>query len=395
MKLRLIWIALGLAVAAVTVYRVREYRVKNAAPEEKPSEAVLIQTARASRGELTEKLALTGNIRPRNEVDVFPKLGGRIESIGAEVGDKVKAGQVLASIEHKEIAWQARAAQAATRIARANLDGSKQDMERVNMLFQGGSATQAQVDGVKLKVAMAEAQVAQAEAAEGLTLQNLENSRITSPITGTVTRRPVNVGNQVGPQSALFTVQDLQALKLESSVDAAAFARLSKGQEAAVTVDALPGQVFRGELTLLAPALDATTRRASCEIHIDNAGGKLLANAFARAELSLGKLQDVLTVPKEAVLESPGGAIVYRVVNGSKVEALRPRLGASDGVRVVVAEGLNDGDLVAVSGIGNLSDGAPVKVAPAAAMAPPAAAPPAARKVDQGTAAADAAGGRP
>ncbi|HVE85307.1 MAG TPA: efflux RND transporter periplasmic adaptor subunit [Myxococcales bacterium] len=366
---RLLWIAPLLAVLAAVGYRVRDYRQKNSAPVEKPSEAVLIQAAPATRQDLTEKLALTGNVRPRNEVDVFPKLGGRIETLGADVGDKVKAGQLLATIEHKEIAWQAKAAQAASRIAHANLDGAKQDMDRVNMLFQGGSATQAQVDGAKLKVNMAEAQVAQAEAAEGLANQNLDNSRITSPISGTVTRRPVNIGNQVGPQGALFTVQDLQALKLESSVDAAAFARLHKGQEAAVTVDAMPGQSFKGELTILAPALDATTRRANCEIQIDNASGKLLANAFARAELSLGKLQGVLTVPREAVLEAPGGSVVYRVVGGSKVEAVRPKLGAGDGARVSVLEGLNEGDLVAVTGVGNLSDGAPVKLAGAKAAA--------------------------
>ncbi|HZN95793.1 MAG TPA: efflux RND transporter periplasmic adaptor subunit, partial [Myxococcales bacterium] len=279
MKSRLLWIVLAAVVLGAVGYRVRDYFQKNSAPVEKPSEAVLIKASPVSRGDLTEKLALTGNIRPRNEVDVFPKLGGRIESLGAQVGDKVKAGQVLATIEHKEIAWQARAAEAAARIARANLDGARQDMARVNMLFEGGSATQAQVDGAKLKVTMAEAQLAQAEAAKGLADQSLENSRITSPIAGTVTRRPVNVGNQVGPQGPLFTVQDLQALKLESSVDAAAFARLSRGQTATVTVDAMPGQSFQGELALLAPALDATTRRASCEIQIDNAGGKLLANA--------------------------------------------------------------------------------------------------------------------
>jgi len=384
MKSRALWIVLSVLVLGAVAYRVREWRQKNAAPEEKPAEAMLIQAAKVVRQDLTEKLALTGNVRPRNEVDIFPKLGGRIESLNAEVGDKVKAGQLLATIEHKEIAWQARAAAAATRIARANLDGARQDQERVSMLFQGGSATQAQVDGVKLKVTMAEAQLAQAEAAEGLAQQALESSRITSPIAGTVTRRPVNVGNQVGPQSPLFTVQDLQALKLESSVDAAAFGRLSRGQEAQVTVDALPGQTFRGELSLLAPALDATTRRAACEIQIDNGGGKLLANAFARAELSLGKLENVLAVPREAVLEAPGGAVVYRVAQG-KVEAVRPRLGATDGVRVVVLEGLNEGDLVATTGVANLADGAAVKLAE---PGPSARAPVAAD-------AADAAGGRP
>src|SRR5207248_6623405 len=131
----------------------------------------------------------------------------------------------------------------------------------------------------------AEAQVAQAEAAAGLAAQQLENSRIESPISGTVIRRPVNVGAFVGPQTVAFTLQDVAALKLESSVDAAGFARLVKGAEAEVVIDSLPGETFKGKVTLLSPSLDAQTRRASVELEIDNSSGRLLPNMFARAEV--------------------------------------------------------------------------------------------------------------
>ncbi len=263
MKGKLFGIVVVVALLGLIGYRIASYK-KHSAGDKGPTEVVsLVRTAKLSRGNLAEQVSFTGTIRPRNEVDVFAKIGGRIETLTAQVGDKVKAGQVLATLEHKEIAWQSRSAQAALQVAQANLDGAKLDYDRTQKLFEGGSAPQAQLDGAKLKLDLALAQAAQAEAAAGLAEQQVANARVESPIAGTVIRRPVNLGAQVGPQSAMFTVQDVAALKLESSVDAVAFAKLAKGKEATVEVDALPGTEFKGKVSLLSPSLDAASRRAA------------------------------------------------------------------------------------------------------------------------------------
>jgi RND family efflux transporter MFP subunit len=361
MKSRVFLILVALALVGGVGYRLAQARRAAKAPEERPAEGALIRTARVSRSEVVDRLDLTGTVRPRNEVDIFAKVAGRIETVHAQVGDRVKAGQTLATIEHKEISWQAKSAQAALKIARANLDGAKLELDRTEALFKGGASTQAQLDGVKVRYSLAEAQAAQAEAAAGLAHQQEANARVESPISGTITRRPVNVGNQVGPAQPLFTVQDVATLKVETSVDAAGFARLRKGAEARVTVDALPGQVFAGKVTLMSPTLDAGSRRAQVELEIDNSSGKLLPNMFARADLAVGRLPDALVVPRDAVAESAGGAQVFRVRDG-KVQALRPRLGPVDGDKVAVLDGLAEGDEVAVSGVGGLADGAIVRV---------------------------------
>lgn len=362
MKARVIGIAIVVALVALTGYRVVTARKAAAAPVQQQSDAVAVRTARVQKADLTERLELTGTIRARNDVDLFAKAPGRIEQLSAAVGDKVKAGQVLAVIEHKEARWQARAAQAAVQVARAQLDGAKLEYERTEVLFKAGSVPQAQLDGVKVRLSLAEAQLAQAQASAGLAGQNVDNALVTSPIAGTVTRRPVNVGVMVGAGQPLFSVQDMGALKLETSVDAAGWARLQLGQSAQVSVDALPGRTFAAKVSLLAPALDPQTRRAQVEFAVDNTGGQLLPNMFATARVDVGRLEGVAAVPREALLAAPGGAIAFVVKDGT-ARQVRPRLGATDGQKTAVLEGLNEGDEVAVTALGALSDGARVEVA--------------------------------
>lgn len=366
MKARNVWLVIAALLVAGVAYKVSEVRKQNATVEERKSEAALIRAAKVSRADMAERIAVTGTIRPRNEVDVFAKVPGRIESLNANIGDTVRAGQTLAVIEHKEIGWQAKASQASLDVAKANLAGAKLEHDRTLSMFKGGAAPQAQVDGVKVRMALAEAQVAQAEAAAGLATQQLENARVESPIAGTVIRRPVNLGAQVGPQAPLYTIQDVAILKMESSVDAQSFVRLQKGREAVVTVDAFPGETFPGKVTLLSPSLDPVTRRASVEIEIDNASGRLLPNMFAHADIAVGQMSMAIVVPRAAVYETAGGARVFRV-HGNKVEAVTPKLGPGDEQRLVVIDGLAEGDEVAISGLPDLADGSEVKVAPATA----------------------------
>lgn len=390
MKARYLWIVVIIVLAGLIAWRIAGARRAATAVVEKPSDAALIRTTRVVRRDLDEKVAFTGNVRARNEVDIFPKLPGRVDGLFAQVGDRVHAGQVLATVEHKEIGWQAKAAaasvqaatagnqaaQATVQVAQAGLDGAKLEYDRTSELAKGGSAPQAALDGAKIRlqlagaqveqaraqVAATSAQIAQASASSGLAEQQVANSRIESPIAGVVTRRNVNIGTQAGLQQPAFTVQDTATLKLESTVDPVQFSRLSRGKPAVISVDAFPGDAFKGRVDVMSPTLDPQTRRAMVEIAIDNASGRLMPHLFAKADVTVGQLQGVLVVPKDAVLEAPGGSVVFRVKDG-KVEALRPKFGPSDGTLVAVLEGLSEGDELALTGLGNLSDGAPVKVA--------------------------------
>jgi RND family efflux transporter MFP subunit len=368
-------VALVIGLGLLTAKRIRDSNAARAAVPEKTSDALLIRSAKVEKRGVDESVTFTGSILPKNEVDIFAKLPGRIETLSVQVGDKVKQGQLLAEVEHREIGWQTKSAEAAAqaaaanlKIAEANLNGANVDFSRTKALFDGGSAPQAQLDGARVRQQAAEAQllaaqaqVAQADAAKGLAEQQLSNARIETPIAGVVTRRAVNVGINAGPQMPAFTVQDVATLKLESSVQASVFAQLKHGMPAMITVDAFPGEVFHGRVDVLSPTLDPQTRRAAVEIAIDNANGRLLPHMFAHAEVTVGHVDDAVVVPKEAVLEAAGGAIVYRIRSG-KVEAVRPELGPESGNLVSIVKGLDVGDEIAISSLGNLSDGAAVRV---------------------------------
>jgi RND family efflux transporter MFP subunit len=364
MKARIFWMAAALVLIAGIVFRVAKIRSARQETKAEAVETALVRSARVVRADLSDKASFTGSIRPRNEVDVFSKVSGRVESLPIEIGDRVKSGQILAVIEHKEISWQAKAAQATLLVAKAGLDGAKLEFDRTMTLFQGGSASQAMVDGVKVKLSLAEAQLAQAEAAAGLANQTLANATVVAPIAGAVTRRPVNQGANVGANTVVATLQDVATLKLEASVDAASFPKIAKGSTAEVFVDALPGERFPGKVTVLSPSLDQVSRRAAIEIEVDNSSGKLLPNMFARADVVVGVLKGALSVPRAAVYEGGGAPVVFRVRAG-KVQALRPKLGPIDGDRIAVLEGLQEGDEVATSSLPSLADGSPVKVSEA------------------------------
>lgn len=321
--------ALVLLLVAGRVVAVTGTARRSAAEAPRPP---LVPAARVTRSEVSERVVLSGSIRARHAVEIHPDLPGRIGAVHAKVGDRVRVGQLLAAVEHEEIAWQAKAARAAVAIARANLVGAKLEHARTTALHEGGAVAPAQLDAAKVRLALAEAQLAQAEAAAGLAEEQVRNARIASPIAGVVTRRPIDVGAQVGRETAAFVVEDLSALKLESAADAVDWAQLAIGATAEVSVDARPGEGFLGKVTVRSPSLDPATRRAPVEIEVENASGKLLPGMFARVTVVAGRVEGVLVAPRGAVVEGPGGAVVWRIAGG-KAEAVRPRLGASDGQR--------------------------------------------------------------
>jgi RND family efflux transporter MFP subunit len=337
----------------------------------------------AARRDLVEQVELTGTVRPSNEVDVFTKVPGRVEQVLVEVGDHVVAGQVLAVIEHHEIALQgqqvraqASGAAAALEQAMTNRDNAQLQAERARVLRRENVVTQADLDrleaalrAAEAAVRVAEAQVGATRAAVALAGQSLDNASVTTPIAGTVTRRNVGVGFQATQAQPLFRVQDVGSLKVAGSVTAMDFVRLRAGQAVAITVDELPDRSFAGRVATLSPSLDPQTRRAAVEVAIDNPEGALLPNMFARVRVDVGRREGVVTVPREAVVSTTEGRFAFVVREGRAARVALPRE-AGDGEHVPAGPPVSEGDLVVVSGQAGLTDGAAVRVAGGGVEAP-------------------------
>jgi len=363
-------------VAAVFSIRVGQARGTRAASGVTQPAAVPTVTALpAQRRDIVDNVSITGTIRASGEVDVFTKLPGRVERVAVKVGDKVKAGQLLAVIEHRELELQTRqsAAQlgvtnAGVEQARLNLESAEKQYTRMKTLAAQGGLTEAELErlanahrGAQMGVRSAEAQRALSEAASGIVQAQLDNSRVTSPIAGVVVARHVQLGSQANPAQPLFKVQALDDLKLEGSVTAAEFHLLHLGQAVHVRVDELPDQEFAGRVMTLSPSLDASTRRAPIEIQVTNVSGKLLANMFARGSIEIGRREGVLSVTSDAVLTDGAGPLVY-VVRDGKAEQVRPQVEPSDGEFTAVRSGLTEKDLVIVAGHTQVTPGGAVQL---------------------------------
>lgn len=355
--------------------RIAAHQSKAAAPKQTAAPDVLVEVTAPTRVTIPEVVRFSGTVRPRSEVDVFAKVPGRIQDLRGDVGMALKAGALLAIIEHSELGFQSQqalaqveAAEAQVLSARLQLAAANTQQQRIAALETGGAVAQSERDRAELGLKSADAglraaqaQLKLAQAAAGLAGRALQNSQVTAPIAGTITKRNVSLGSQVNPGQPMFQLQDVTELKLDGAVSASEFSRLALGQTVSIAIDELPGKTIAGTISTLSPSLDAATRRAAIQISIDNSEGRLLSNMFAHAEVAIGQRDNVLTVPTRAIVTLPAGRFVYVMRDGKARAILLPDAGAD--AEHAVAEGvLTEQDRVIVSGQAALVDGQPVRV---------------------------------
>lgn len=354
-----ILLVVGVLFVGLIGYRIFSSK-KSQHSDNRETPALVVATQTLAKGSVVEKTRISGAIRPHNEVEIFPKIAGRILSIHHEVGDTVKANDTLAVIEHVEVALQEKSAIAALAVAEANLISARRDFERAKVLAHEKVMSPMQLEGAELKFEHAEAQKKNAQAQADIAKQTRRNASITSPIAGIVAKKLPSVGTMVAPQAAVFTVQDVSTLKLVTSVDASTITKLKKGMSAEIVLDGVETQNLVGVLTVLSPSLDPLSRRSNVEIEIDDHQG-LLPNMFVDGFLILNKSENVLLIPNTAIVGTGKDAHVYKVVD-EKVVSVTPTFGVHDEKNTEVISGLNEGDRIVVTGVDGLHDGAQVTV---------------------------------
>ncbi len=365
-----------LLLLAAFAFRVQQSKERNAAAVAAADKEVItaVRTSQAARKDLPRVVQITGSIKARNEVMVLPKSPGRITRILVDVGAKVAAGDVLAVIDSVEMSWRVKQADAQRRQAEAGLEQAKLQRQtaeraqrRVRALHETGGVSQTELEQAEsgfylaeVGVQAAEAAVALAEANLGLSRKAFDDTRITAPFDGVVTKRHINVGAMANPAQPAFSLQDQTALKMDGSVPAHYVGQLKAGMKVNIRIDELPHTLVSGTVSSVAPTLEAETRRAAIEIAVAPAEG-LLPYMFGRAEIALGAREGVLVVPSEAVLSVAGKPAVF-VIENEHARLVHPDVGATHQGDVVIESGLEPGAVVVVSGSAGLRDGARIVV---------------------------------
>jgi len=371
-------VVLALVLVGAFVFRISQSRDRNAVAKAASEKEVItsVRTSTAATKDMPQVVQITGNVKANNDIQVLPKSPGRVTNVYVDVGSIVKAGQVLATIEAIDMALRVKQAEAQLMAAKAGREQAnvqaqqaQRGFERAKSLKDKGAMSQLDYEtaevGAKLAavgVQGADAQVALAEANLGLTQKSFDDTRITTPVAGVITRKQVNIGTMATPAASAFSVQDQSSLKMEGAVPAAYVPKLAMGMAVEILVDELPGRTFEGKVSRLAPTLDAETRRGAIEIAMTPAEG-LLPNMFGRAQISFGSSANVLVIPATAVLSVGGQPAVYVIEKsgGSAIAKLvRPKVGTKQFDEVIIEEGLSSGDTIVISGNAGLKDGAKV-----------------------------------
>jgi len=295
----------------------------------------------------TDRLELSGTLEPWLEVEVTSELGGRVESVGFADGQRVAAGRVLARVGTDLL-------QAALAEAEAVLLGAEADYERAQKLFDREAIPRQQLLSATSRYEAAKAQVEQARIRVG-------RSIVQAPVSGVALRREIETGEVLPPGARITTLHQDARLKATGGIPESDVAAFETGDEAAVEVDAYPGEVFPGRIHFIGAAAAGASRTFPVEVAVDNADGRLRPGMIARLSLVKAQLEGVVVVNQDVLQERDEGRAAV-VVEGDSARIRPVKLGATEGNRVVILSGLSPGDLLVVSGQRGLTDGQPVEV---------------------------------
>ncbi len=369
------------------------------------TETIPVKVAEARLTNLQRVLELTGEIKPAAAVNVYPKIGGEIiEKIGAETGDNIKKGDLLAVLKDETIKAQLeeavaglaaaeaglkqseanlQAASANLKSSKANLELTKKEQHRVESLYQADAISEQELDRINTQSEVAEAQYNAAEAQQKAALEtkNLAITQIDkakaalkqlqivhgeykiyAPISGFVAARYMEQGDRSNPTQPVIRISQEDELKIACSVTEKDFPHLKKGMKAEITVDAFPEKVFKGVVAVISPTIDPATRTAGIEIHIPNEKYELRSGMFARIKLYLGE-RKALAVPIESLNKMPGtGSYYVYIVKDSKATLKNVKTGLTQGDFTEITDGLTEKNLVVTRGQNRLYDGAWVSI---------------------------------
>lgn len=313
-----------------------------------PSGPVAIEIATITRGSLAREATVAGVLAPLRSVGVNAQVGGALLSMRVEEGDVVRAGQVLAEVDSREIRAQLRSAEASLSLARST-------SERSAALLKDRVVTAAENERDQAALASAQASV------DALRTR-LGYASVRAPIGGVITEKRNEAGDVVGAQTRLFTIADVSVLVVRVQVSELDITGISVGQLADVGVDALGGVVFKGTVRRIFPAADSITRMVPVEVGLAGGAARQLRPGYlARVTVKLGERAGVLLAPGSAIVGSRDARAVY-LKSGDKVERRTVRVGQASGTVIEILEGLQAGDTVVSVGAEQLRDGAQIRV---------------------------------
>jgi len=364
------------------------------------AEIPTVAVARASMQDLSRNLVLTAEFRPFQEVEVMAKVSGYVKQIRVDVGDRVRQGDLLATLEIPEMADDLARAQASVQRSSAEVTRAQDDVRRAesaheisHLSFQRlsdvskqrpGLVAQQEIDDAHSKDLVTEAQIASAKASLTVAMQQVDvnkaelarvhtmndYARVTAPFTGVITKRYANTGSmiQAGTSSQtqampLVQLSENSLLRLILPAPESVVPSIHVGQQVDVKVPSL-NRTFPGKVARFADKVQLSTRTMDTEVDVPNPSLVLIPGMYAEVNLNLERRQGTLAIPLSAVDTTDGAANSGHVMVVSpeqRIEVRKVTLGLEGANLVEVRSGLSEGDLVVIGSRAALQAGEQVQ----------------------------------
>lgn len=283
------------------------------------------------------RVVATGTLKAREQAALAMSVPGTLARIAVRRGQEVREGSLLLALDDGAATAARQQAEAAVAAAKVQLDLAEDALRRFSEIGREGGASDSQLVEVRAKRDLARAQLAVAEARLAEARVTLDHHVLRAPFAGVVTRVPDGPGIAVSPGVPLVTLVATRPLVLETSLAQDEAAEVRAGDRATVRVAATGARADAAVVSVVVAAVDPQTNRVPVELAIPNADGRLLPNAFARAELARGAERDAWRIPAGALVQREDGYVAWTAGPDGRARTLPVRVLGEDGDAAVVA----------------------------------------------------------
>jgi len=322
------------AFACVLLLSACQQGAKDAEDEEK-SPPIPVETSKPTRGDVYAVYSGTAPVESFAEADVIAKVEGEVREILFEEGDEVKAGQVLARLDGDRLRLELNESQ-------ARLNKMKRDFERNSELREKGLLSEGDFEKLRYDLEAL-------EASYNLASLELDYTRIRAPIDGVVSERYIKIGTTIRVGDKAFRVTSFDPLVAYLHVPEREYRQISAGQPVAIDIDALGGQRIFAAVTRVSPIVDPQTGTFKITIEIRDEERRIKPGMFGRMSVVYDRHENVLQVPRSAIVEDRGNQTVFVVEDGKAVRRIVQTGYGSEGM-VEITEGLEETDEVITVG---------------------------------------------
>lgn len=348
----LVWLSLGLASACGG---------GTAAGPGAESAPIAVETAVVGSEDVDVILEAVGSLEADQRIEVKARRSGRIETLPVGEGEAVDEGTLLVRLDDRDLVARVDQARAALGEANVRAEAAKRSFERSRALRKKGIASEQDHDDVESEYERSQAALEVARANLAFAEAELAETVVEAPFAGTFGRLRIDPGAYVREGESLGLLIDDDPVEVVFSLPERYIARLQRGLPVTAGVSSLPERPFPGEITFIAPAVDAESRTVTVKARIPNPDRVLRPGQYASVKVRLDRHANAVVVPEEAIVPTAERLIVFVVENGN-ASARTVRTGVRLPGRVELQSGVEPGEIIVVTGHEKLREGEPSAV---------------------------------